>query len=310
MPRIARRVGGFGTIGDHGNDDDLEGPLSSGPWVVPGADSEGRRHGGALAKPHNFGLTFEPGRRFSLAGMEGLRVSQLASLSGVPATTLRFYEQKGLLPAERTRSGYRVYGPTAVDRLAFISTGKHLGLPLAEIGELLGVWEHGACRDVRASIRPRLLSRIADAQTRRSELVAFEELLSAAIAHLDALPSKGAPCDARCSFLATFDQRSSARAGAGEVPLPVARSLNGAQQAARFEQWRQLLAGTEPVASADGYSVVLPREAAEAAMKLVSAEQECCPFFSFSLHLGTAGLRLDASAPPEAGELLGQLFKP
>ena len=64
--------------------------------------------------------------------MEGLWVSQLASLSGVPATTLRFYEQEGLLPAQRTSSGYRIYGPTAVDRLAFFSTGKHLGLPLAQ----------------------------------------------------------------------------------------------------------------------------------------------------------------------------------
>ncbi|WP_235032650.1 MerR family transcriptional regulator [Actinacidiphila yanglinensis] len=35
------------------------------------------------------------------------RISQLAERCGVPATTLRFYEDTGLLPAERTASGYR-----------------------------------------------------------------------------------------------------------------------------------------------------------------------------------------------------------
>ncbi|WP_256256151.1 MerR family DNA-binding transcriptional regulator [Streptomyces sp. MUSC 14] len=42
--------------------------------------------------------------------MTALRISQLAARSGVPATTLRFYEGAGLLPADRTPSGYRVYG--------------------------------------------------------------------------------------------------------------------------------------------------------------------------------------------------------
>jgi DNA-binding transcriptional MerR regulator len=51
-----------------------------------------------------------------------LRISELATRTGVPATTLRFYETAGLLPAERTASGYRVYGEDAVQRLSFISS--------------------------------------------------------------------------------------------------------------------------------------------------------------------------------------------
>ncbi|WP_442813159.1 MerR family transcriptional regulator [Streptomyces sp. NBC_01800] len=69
-----------------------------------------------------------------------MRISQLAERSGVPATTLRFYEGAGLLAAGRTASGYRVYGEDAVERLAFIGAAKHLGLPLEEISELLAVW--------------------------------------------------------------------------------------------------------------------------------------------------------------------------
>ncbi|MEU1301314.1 MerR family transcriptional regulator [Streptomyces shenzhenensis] len=83
-----------------------------------------------------------------------MRISQLAERSGVPATTLRFYEGSGLLPAGRTASGYRVYGEEAVQRLAFINTAKHLGLPLEGVGELLSVWEAASCRDVKADLRP------------------------------------------------------------------------------------------------------------------------------------------------------------
>ncbi|MFD4743412.1 MerR family transcriptional regulator [Streptomyces virginiae] len=56
--------------------------------------------------------------------MSALRISQLAERSGVPASTPRFYETAGLLPVERTPSGYRRYGPDAVERLGSISSAK------------------------------------------------------------------------------------------------------------------------------------------------------------------------------------------
>ncbi|HEX4249696.1 MAG TPA: MerR family DNA-binding transcriptional regulator, partial [Pseudonocardia sp.] len=37
-----------------------------------------------------------------------MRISQLAERSGVPATTLRFYESSGLLPSGRSPAGYRL----------------------------------------------------------------------------------------------------------------------------------------------------------------------------------------------------------
>ncbi|MGU3500710.1 MerR family DNA-binding transcriptional regulator [Mycobacterium sp. C31M] len=41
--------------------------------------------------------------------MTDMRISQLAARSGVPATTLRYYESAGLLRAGRTAAGYRIY---------------------------------------------------------------------------------------------------------------------------------------------------------------------------------------------------------
>jgi DNA-binding transcriptional MerR regulator len=101
------------------------------------------------------------------------RISELTRRTGVSASTLRFYEQAGLLSAARTASGYRVYDEQAVRRLEFVGAAKLLGLPLEEIRELLGVWEDGECVHVRAKLRPLIATRIAEAQRRIAELTAF-----------------------------------------------------------------------------------------------------------------------------------------
>lgn len=104
--------------------------------------------------------------------MTDLLISQLAERAGVPATTLRFYESAGLLPAGRTPGGYRVYGEDAVERLAFITAAKRLGLPLEEVAELVRVWADGTCAQVRDALRPRLAARIAEARTMLAGLLA------------------------------------------------------------------------------------------------------------------------------------------
>jgi DNA-binding transcriptional MerR regulator len=118
-------------------------------------------------------LTFESGRRFSFDVVGVYRISELAGRTGVPPSTLRFYEQAGLLPAGRTASGYRVYGEDAVDRLEFIGSAKHLGLPLEEIRELLGAWEQGVCAEVRGRLQVLVAARIAEAERRIAELTSF-----------------------------------------------------------------------------------------------------------------------------------------
>jgi MerR family copper efflux transcriptional regulator len=71
--------------------------------------------------------------------MKTLRISEAASESGVPASTLRYYERVGLLQAPRTEAGYRVYDQATRDRLAFVLAVKRLGLPLPKIRELMAV---------------------------------------------------------------------------------------------------------------------------------------------------------------------------
>jgi DNA-binding transcriptional MerR regulator len=111
--------------------------------------------------------------------MSTYRISQLAERCGVPATTLRFYEDAGLLPAQRTASGYRTYGEEALDRLAFISSAKLLGLALEEIRELLDVRDGGVCASLRERMVPLVAGRIAETEGRIAELSAFSARLAA-----------------------------------------------------------------------------------------------------------------------------------
>lgn len=140
-----------------------------------------------------------------------MRISQLAARTGVPATTLRFYEGAGLLNAQRSPAGYRMYGAEAVDQLAFIAAAKHLGLDLEEIAELLRVRQAGACAQVKAELRPMITARIAEAERRAAELAAFTASLHRALDHLDELPDRAQPCDPQCTFLSPAARTRTAR---------------------------------------------------------------------------------------------------
>lgn len=62
-----------------------------------------------------------------------MRIGELADNVGVNTKTVRYYESIGLMPEpDRTRSGYRDYGPDALERLQFIRDAQASGLTLAD----------------------------------------------------------------------------------------------------------------------------------------------------------------------------------
>jgi MerR family redox-sensitive transcriptional activator SoxR len=69
--------------------------------------------------------------------MRELTIGELAARSGVRASALRFYEERGLLRSERTRSGHRRYPSVALRQVAFIVFAQRIGLSLDEVGRLL-----------------------------------------------------------------------------------------------------------------------------------------------------------------------------
>lgn len=66
-----------------------------------------------------------------------LGVGAVARRSGVPVSTLHFYEQKGLVEAERTAAGHRRFPRHVLRRLAFIRVAQRVGLSLEQIRDAL-----------------------------------------------------------------------------------------------------------------------------------------------------------------------------
>ncbi len=73
-----------------------------------------------------------------------LRISEVAHQTGIATSTIRYYEEIGLIPAaKRGENGYRLYSPSDVERLRFIQRAKALEFSLTEIGEILALRESG-----------------------------------------------------------------------------------------------------------------------------------------------------------------------
>ena len=69
-----------------------------------------------------------------------LTIGKLAKASGVKVPTIRYYEQIGILrEPERSAGNQRLYGQSALGRLAFIRHARELGFPLEAIRDLLSL---------------------------------------------------------------------------------------------------------------------------------------------------------------------------
>ena len=67
-----------------------------------------------------------------------MEISQVAKKSGVSASTLRFYEDKGLISSIGRQGIRRVFSPNVLERLELIALGRDAGFSLEEIAGILG----------------------------------------------------------------------------------------------------------------------------------------------------------------------------
>lgn len=70
--------------------------------------------------------------------MKTISITEVCRRTGLSSRTLRFYEARRLLPAQRSAADQRCYGDTELARLHNITALKRAGFSLARIGELLG----------------------------------------------------------------------------------------------------------------------------------------------------------------------------
>ncbi|KJK37399.1 MerR family transcriptional regulator [Streptomyces variegatus] len=135
--------------------------------------------------------------------MTDLDIAEVAHRAGVPASTLRFYEEKGLIASTGRRGLRRQYDPGVLERLALIALGRTAGFSLDQIA-------HMFAPDGQPRIDRRMLSDKADELDHRiRELGALRDSLR----HAAACP---APSHLQCP---TF-RRLIEAAASGGVAVP------------------------------------------------------------------------------------------
>jgi MerR family mercuric resistance operon transcriptional regulator len=113
--------------------------------------------------------------------MNGISRGKLAQSAGVGIETIRFYENKGLIPKpKRSESGYRQYSEEDRIRIQFIKRAQELGFTLKEIKELLGLQEKPgtSCNQVKDRADSKLAEidgKIADLKKMRRSLIRLAE---------------------------------------------------------------------------------------------------------------------------------------
>ena len=263
----------------------------------------------------------------------GFQIKDVAERSGFSAATLRYYEDIGLLaPAERTASGYRVYDEAAIERLAFIGRAKQLGCSLDEIADLNTSWDGGECGPVQDRLRSLVNDKIGLARRQVAELLTLTAELERAAAALGGHRPVG-PCDAECGCLSatTVDAMeppapvgplaTSRNSSRHKVTLtvkptsrpnevPIACTLGPGNRQTRLDEWQTLLVHVrDRVAIVGGVRLVYEATVPVAELvRLSTAEQDCCQFFSFAITIDNRGIALEVCAPDDATAVLHALF--
>lgn len=104
-----------------------------------------------------------------------MNISDVATRAGLPAKTIRYYEEIGLIKPLRGANGYRAFRDSDVHKLAFLGRARALGFTIENCRALLALWEDTAraSADVRAIARDHLHqieAKIADLSAMRDTL--------------------------------------------------------------------------------------------------------------------------------------------
>jgi len=104
-----------------------------------------------------------------------MNIGDVASATGLPAKTIRYYESVGLIEPARSDGNYRVYDERDVATLRFIHQARSLGFSVKEVAALVALWrdKRRASADVRHLAAAHLTTidaRIADLQRIRRTL--------------------------------------------------------------------------------------------------------------------------------------------
>ena len=110
-----------------------------------------------------------------------MNISEAAEQSGLPKKTIRYYEEIGLVVADRKANGYRDYSDAHVHKLRFVQRSRGLGFSIDVCRDLLSLYEdqNRASADVKAIAK----ARIADIDLKLAELNDLRDTLADLVEH-------------------------------------------------------------------------------------------------------------------------------
>jgi Cu(I)-responsive transcriptional regulator len=112
----------------------------------------------------------------TVASPPSFNIGEAAARSGVSAKMVRHYESLGLLPkVARTDAGYRRYSDREVHTLRFIRRARELGFSMAEIAELLKLYQNR--RRASSDVKRIALAHVAELERRMNGMAEMKRTL-------------------------------------------------------------------------------------------------------------------------------------
>ena len=105
-----------------------------------------------------------------------MNIGEASRQSGLPAKTIRYYEEIDLIKPERSGNGYRDYSPKHVHRLRFLQRSRSLGFTIEECRILLSLYEDD--RRASADVKEIANQKISEIDRKITELRSLKKTLS------------------------------------------------------------------------------------------------------------------------------------
>ena len=105
-----------------------------------------------------------------------MNIGNVSEQSGLPAKTIRYYEDIGLVQPSRRENGYRDFAVQDLHKLAFLGRSRALGFTIEDCRNLLALWDD---KDrASANVRAIASQHLAQIENKISDLEAIRDTLS------------------------------------------------------------------------------------------------------------------------------------
>ena len=110
-----------------------------------------------------------------------MNIGTASRKSGLPAKTIRYYEEIGLVTADRAGNGYRDYSTGDVTRLRFLHRSRDLGFSVEECRQLLSLYDDKGRES--ADVKAIAEAKLSDIDRKLAELTSLRDALRHLVAH-------------------------------------------------------------------------------------------------------------------------------